>query len=368
MVEFALVLPILLVVIYGMLEVGRLIFIYSIVATASREAARYGSATGLNVPGGTPRYRDCAGIRAAAQNADFLGAIDDANITIQYDHGPSTAVFSNCPPASVVNGDRITVQVTAAFIPLAAIVPLSPMTVRSFNARTILVNITVAGTALPPPTVAPPPPTNTFTPTIAFTPTKTTVPTATSTFTPSHTPTATIFFTPTRTFTPTNTATLTFTPTNTSPPTNTSTPTKTATATSTFTPTATPVNCSLVTHGTVTTPGSTMLMPITNDTGAALTVTQIFVVWNHDRGHSGNRALHLQSITLAGVIIWTGDAPGPTLTLAFVPSAGITLPINSSNIVFTFDQSYDNEDATERITMQFANNGCQSYTLDSSIP
>jgi Flp pilus assembly protein TadG len=154
MVEFALVLPILLLVIYGMLEVGRLIFLYSIVATASREAARYGSATGLNVPGGTPRYKDCAGIRAAAQNADFLGAIDDANITIQYDHGPGTAVFSNCPPASVVNADRIKVLVTAQFVPIASLVPLQPITIRSSNARTILVGVTVwAGAALPPPTI-----------------------------------------------------------------------------------------------------------------------------------------------------------------------------------------------------------------------
>src|SRR5512139_2612119 len=117
MVEFAIILPILLVLIYGMIEVGRLLFMYSTVVTASREAVRYGSATGLNVSGGTERYKDCAGIRAAAQNVDFLGAIDDANITIQFDHGPGTGAFAGCPPGQIKNGDRIYVQVTATFYP-----------------------------------------------------------------------------------------------------------------------------------------------------------------------------------------------------------------------------------------------------------
>ncbi|MFA5872999.1 MAG: TadE family protein [Anaerolineales bacterium] len=143
MVEFALVMPILLLVIYGVLEVGRLIFTFSIVASASREAARYGSATGLNISGGILRYRDCTGIRAAAQNVDFLGVIDDPNITITFDHGPGSGSFSGCPPASVATGDRIVVLVTTQFAPLAAIVRLSPMTIRSASARTIIGNILI---------------------------------------------------------------------------------------------------------------------------------------------------------------------------------------------------------------------------------
>jgi hypothetical protein len=39
MVEFALVLPLLLVLVYGVIEAGRLLFIYSATQTASREAA-----------------------------------------------------------------------------------------------------------------------------------------------------------------------------------------------------------------------------------------------------------------------------------------------------------------------------------------
>ena len=40
MVEFALVLPLLLLVMFGIIEFGRLLFIYSAVFTSSRDAAR----------------------------------------------------------------------------------------------------------------------------------------------------------------------------------------------------------------------------------------------------------------------------------------------------------------------------------------
>ena len=53
MVEFALVLPLLLLLVYGVIEAGRLLFIYSAVFTSSREGARYGSASG-DVGGGVP--------------------------------------------------------------------------------------------------------------------------------------------------------------------------------------------------------------------------------------------------------------------------------------------------------------------------
>lgn len=150
MVEFALILPILLMIVYGLLEVGRLIFIYSTVVSASREAARYGSATGLNVAGGVIRYKDCAGIRAAAQNVDFLDVISEANISITYDKGPGTANYATCPvvPSETqVNTpplSRIKVQVSGTFTPLAAIVPLNPITITSSNARTIIGSVQIA--------------------------------------------------------------------------------------------------------------------------------------------------------------------------------------------------------------------------------
>lgn len=153
MVEFALVLPILIMLIYGMIEVGRLIFIYSIVTTASREAVRYGSATGINLDGNALYYQDCEGIIAAAQNVDFLDSFEDDDITIAYDNGPGTSDFSGCPPAKVGTGDRIKVQVSIQYAPMTPLIPLEPFTISSASARTILVNIKIIGThtPIPPP-------------------------------------------------------------------------------------------------------------------------------------------------------------------------------------------------------------------------
>src|SRR5512147_115479 len=91
-VEFAIVLPILLLLLYGLLEAGRLLFIYSNVVTASRQAARYGASTG----GTVPRYQDCAGIRAAAQKVDYLNAFDDGDIKIYHDTGPGSSPTLYC--------------------------------------------------------------------------------------------------------------------------------------------------------------------------------------------------------------------------------------------------------------------------------
>lgn len=147
MVEFALVVPILLLLMVGLLEVGRLIFIYSTVVTASREAVRYGSATGPIVTGGTLlHYQDCAGILAAAQKVDFLGVIEDANIVISYDHGPGIAPFSNCPPplaVKIINGDRITVSVSSNFSTIVQLIPLRPVKLTSSSSRTILTSIII---------------------------------------------------------------------------------------------------------------------------------------------------------------------------------------------------------------------------------
>lgn len=155
MVEFALVLPVLILVIVGLFEFGRLIFIYSTVVTSAREAARYGSSSSWN-PDPTIKvyegqFRDCVGIRSRAQNVDFFGVIEDGNITIQYDHGPTSsgtgsipgypAPFATCPPPATmhfVSGDRIVVQVTAPFTPMMGLVPVSSFTIRSISARSLL--------------------------------------------------------------------------------------------------------------------------------------------------------------------------------------------------------------------------------------
>ncbi|MBN2118803.1 MAG: pilus assembly protein [Anaerolineales bacterium] len=165
-VEFAIVLPILLLLLYGLLEAGRLLFMYSSVVTASRQAARYGSATGqgtdFSTDGGPDnssvnRYQDCYGIKQAAQRADFLNAFGDDDITIRYDNGTvggNPGFEPNCdgPADNTVhpsdqNTTRIEVTVTGHFDALVPLVPFHDRLIVASSARTILmaVSIPVAG-------------------------------------------------------------------------------------------------------------------------------------------------------------------------------------------------------------------------------
>src|SRR6266542_950865 len=127
MVEFAIALPILLLLLYGVLEAGRLLFLYSTVVTASRQAVRYGAATGEN-DAGTPRYNDCDGIRAAANSVGFLSGSDGfTTIKLYYDTGPGNndeTEYCTGPTGELTtdklqgNSTRLVVEVSDPFVPI----------------------------------------------------------------------------------------------------------------------------------------------------------------------------------------------------------------------------------------------------------
>lgn len=147
MVEFGLVLPILVLLVAGVIDVSRLVAMNSAAVSASREAARYGAAVGTD-DGGTERYVDCAGIRAAARRASsVLFTLADSQIRVSYDNGSGAARSSACAPhgtgpvaGEIQNLDRVIVEVTASF---EAITPLvgdlvGPITISSLDRRTIV--------------------------------------------------------------------------------------------------------------------------------------------------------------------------------------------------------------------------------------
>jgi hypothetical protein len=154
MVEFAIALPVLLLLLYGILEAGRLLFLYSTVVTASRQAARYGSATG-DGNNSVPRYQDCRGIRDAANAVAYLGKFDDAKIVLQYDAGPGTPLHNYC--SSTVNSDsslntnilegnrtRLIVTITTRFYPIVPkLVPFIERDITASSARTILYSVPI---------------------------------------------------------------------------------------------------------------------------------------------------------------------------------------------------------------------------------
>ncbi|MBI1800885.1 MAG: pilus assembly protein [Chloroflexi bacterium] len=101
MVEFALLLPVLLLIVFGIFEFGRAFYAYSTVANAAREAARFGIVDPTNTSG----IQD-----AAISHATALG-LTSSDVVIQ------------CPDGACTVGNRISVTVNYTF---SAVVPLIP--------------------------------------------------------------------------------------------------------------------------------------------------------------------------------------------------------------------------------------------------
>ncbi|GAP15648.1 protein containg conserved repeat domain [Longilinea arvoryzae] len=155
MVEFALVFPIFLLLVLGVIELGHLIFIYSSVYVSSREAARYGAAAGFS-GAGMPYYQDCTGMRDAAQRVGAYGGVTNVSlapgnidapnttgVAIQMiKNGSNTPVdYTTCPDLDVKVGDRIRVTTQVYYQPIVPLVPFPSFAVSHTSTRTILKNV-----------------------------------------------------------------------------------------------------------------------------------------------------------------------------------------------------------------------------------
>lgn len=152
MVEFALALPVILLIVFGIIEFGYLLFVYSSVNSASRNSARYGIAVG-EVTGGEHRYYDCDGIIEAGMGAGRFAGLVDSEFDITYirqdasDPTVWNTIYSDCPSVAalagadvIVFGDRIEVTVEHLYQPLITFMGLDvgPFTMSSRSTRTIV--------------------------------------------------------------------------------------------------------------------------------------------------------------------------------------------------------------------------------------
>jgi len=151
MVEFALTLILLLVVILGILEVGRLLFVYAAVVTSAREAARYASVSGRN-DSDSLFYQDCDGIRNAASRVAFFQTLQDDEIMIYYNVNGNDDVDGNpiyteyCMSGTSIDtsvtldtNDRVRVDVSTTFNTIVRIIPLDQeIQINSSSTRSIL--------------------------------------------------------------------------------------------------------------------------------------------------------------------------------------------------------------------------------------
>ena len=142
--EFAIALPVLLLILFGLFEVGRMMFIYSAVGNASRNAVRYASAVGLSDTNFL-KYKHCAGIKDVAVESAYMVPDSSITVSITYDTGPSTSTYAVCDAVSgedadvsVDTGDRVNVTVTAQYNPVVKFLPFTSRTITSSSSRTIL--------------------------------------------------------------------------------------------------------------------------------------------------------------------------------------------------------------------------------------
>jgi TadE-like protein len=125
LLEFALILPILLMVIFAIIDLGWIAFNFSQLYNAAREATRYGSVPGFPPAGGQYQYLDCPAIRnRLVTQAGFSGIKANwTDIHIYYDDGrpaSGSVAASGANPAEVVG------TCDSAFAQNASYVPQSP--------------------------------------------------------------------------------------------------------------------------------------------------------------------------------------------------------------------------------------------------
>ena len=100
LVEFALVLPALLLTLMGIADFGRLFAVYSNLFNAAREGTRYGVVS----------PRDVGGIFATVREHVTMVDPSDVNIAVRFDSGPGTP---NKNYDQVMVGDRVIVALNA---------------------------------------------------------------------------------------------------------------------------------------------------------------------------------------------------------------------------------------------------------------
>jgi|SRR5579871_2638037 len=101
-VELALLMPLLLVLLLGVIEIGRYAYFDILVSNAARAGAQYGAQSLIQAA-------DIAGIQQAAHN-DGLAAM---TITTQQQCGCSSGALGGCPTGGVCPVPLVYVQVTA---------------------------------------------------------------------------------------------------------------------------------------------------------------------------------------------------------------------------------------------------------------
>ena len=153
LMEFALALPLFLLLLFGVIEMGRLLMTFSAVFSAAREAARYGAAVGTT-DAGVQLDHDCAGMREAAIRVGFLGGVQANQVSIRLLNPDGTVKDAEwCTTDNSYKESRLSdiieVKVDGKFWSILPVVNLPNLPVSSTSTRTIVQNVEVYGTPQP---------------------------------------------------------------------------------------------------------------------------------------------------------------------------------------------------------------------------
>jgi len=124
LIEFSICFFLVVILLFGVIEVGRMILLYSTVANAARTGARYAIVNGYDATPASGPGADPSNITAVVKNFASVYALNPANLTV---HATYYTYSSGTPAAPACNKPGCWVRVTASYPydPLTSYVPFS---------------------------------------------------------------------------------------------------------------------------------------------------------------------------------------------------------------------------------------------------
>ncbi len=357
MAEFALTIPVFLLLVFGIIELSRFFLVYSSVFTAVREATRYGSSVGDE---GVLNYLDCSEIAETAARTGHFGGVQKELVQISYESvapesDESRTIVASCPnndPGTVPEitdceddceytpslGDRVYIEIATDYVSLLGIVP--NLTVDASNGRTIMMGVNqqvaVVKTEDPDDESTPVPTEDTTTPE----PTE-------DTTTPEPTEVTT---TPEPTEDP-------------STPEPTEDPTEDATC---------PVSADVAfVDGYSLSPNTkSLIITLENNSSNSYTLLKMIdITWTKEAGNNGNKTRYLQSIKSGSTDLYNlGVNIEPNLE-GNVPFSNIVSVSPNDDLQITFNFSEQSDDISLSFDLEVSNsdNPTCSYTITYSV-
>ena len=155
LVEFALVLPVFLLILFGLIDMGRYVFLNSVLSQAAREAARVGAVEASWVANGDPTCGTAGGpVCPASLNALRADMTSGANRMMSpFASIPVGNLYTSCdattPPTGAwtaqtcvtqTSGSVLSVRVQVSFTPITPIIGQIVGTIQTSASASMIVN------------------------------------------------------------------------------------------------------------------------------------------------------------------------------------------------------------------------------------